>query len=85
MRAGIACCRAARPAFLRLGSWIGGDRDGNPNVGAESLRYALAAASRTLLTSYLQQLHALGKELSVSTELAQASGQVLALARGQRR
>jgi phosphoenolpyruvate carboxylase len=66
--------------FLKLGSWIGGDRDGNPNVGAESLRYALAAASRTLLTAYLQQLHALGKELSVSTDLAQASGQVLALA-----
>jgi phosphoenolpyruvate carboxylase len=46
--------------FLKLGSWIGGDRDGNPNVGAESLRYALATASRTLLASYLQQLHALG-------------------------
>jgi phosphoenolpyruvate carboxylase len=68
-------------AFLRLGSWIGGDRDGNPNVGAESLRYALSAAARTLLGSYLQQLHALGKELSVSTDLARVSEQVLALSR----
>ena len=66
--------------FLRLGSWIGGDRDGNPNVGAESLRYALSAAARTLLASYLQQLHALGKELSVSTDLARVSEPVLALA-----
>jgi phosphoenolpyruvate carboxylase len=70
--------------FLRLGSWIGGDRDGNPNVGAESLRYALSAASRTLLASYLEQLHALGKELSVSTDLASVSEPVLALARSSR-
>jgi phosphoenolpyruvate carboxylase len=68
-------------SFLKLGSWIGGDRDGNPNVGADSLRYALSAAARTLLSAYLQQLHALGKELSVSTDYAPASDAVLALAR----
>jgi phosphoenolpyruvate carboxylase len=67
-------------SFLRLGSWIGGDRDGNPNVGAESLRYALGTASRALLNAYLVQVHALGKELSVSTELAGVSPEVLALA-----
>lgn len=50
-------------------------------MGADSLRYALGAASRTLLASYLQQLHALGKELSVSTDYALASDAVLALAR----
>ncbi len=70
-----------RPAsFLRLGSWIGGDRDGNPNVKAASLRYALQAGSRALLADYLAQLHALGKELSVSTELAAVSPEVTALA-----
>ncbi len=70
-----------RPAsFLKLGSWIGGDRDGNPNVNADSLRYALQAASRALLNDYLAQLHSLGKELSVSTELASVSPEVLALA-----
>ena len=70
-----------RPAsFLRLGTWIGGDRDGNPNVKADSLRYTLQAASRALLTEYLAQLHSLGKELSVSTELAAVSPEVMQLA-----
>jgi phosphoenolpyruvate carboxylase len=67
-------------SFLRLGSWIGGDRDGNPNVGAESLKYALGSASRALLGAYLAQIHALGKELSVSTELAKVNPEVSALA-----
>jgi phosphoenolpyruvate carboxylase len=67
-------------SFLRLGSWIGGDRDGNPNVGAESLKYALGSASRALLGAYLAQIHALGKELSVSTELAGVNPEVNALA-----
>jgi len=57
------------PSFLRLGSWIGGDRDGNPNVTAETLEYALGRASETLLLYYLDQVHSLGAELSVSTEL----------------
>ena len=67
--------------FLKLGSWIGGDRDGNPNVSADSLRFALTSAARTLLTAYLQQVHELGKELSISTDLAGVGEQVLALAR----
>ena len=66
--------------FLRLGSWIGGDRDGNPNVTAASLRYALGAASRVAFDSCLLQLHGLGKELSVSTEHAGASEAVQRLA-----
>jgi phosphoenolpyruvate carboxylase len=70
-----------RPAsFLRIGSWIGGDRDGNPHVTADSLRLALARASQTLLADYLEQLNALGAELSVSSELARVSPAVIALA-----
>jgi phosphoenolpyruvate carboxylase len=70
-----------RPAsFLRLGSWIGGDRDGNPHVTAESLRLALGRASQALLTDYLDQLNALGAELSVSSELAGVSPGLQALA-----
>jgi phosphoenolpyruvate carboxylase len=60
----------APASFLRLGSWIGGDRDGNPHVTAESLRLALGRAAQALLADYLEQLHALGAELSISSELA---------------
>jgi phosphoenolpyruvate carboxylase len=70
-----------RPAsFLRLGSWIGGDRDGNPHVTADSLRLALSRASQALLADYLEQLNALGAELSLSSELASVSGALEALA-----
>jgi phosphoenolpyruvate carboxylase len=67
-------------SFLRLGSWIGGDRDGNPNVTAGSLRFALRRASQTVLETYLDQVHALGSELSISTELAAPTAAVMALA-----
>jgi phosphoenolpyruvate carboxylase len=70
-----------RPAsFLRLGSWIGGDRDGNPHVTADSLHLALGRAAQALLTEYLDQLNALGAELSVSNELAGVSAPLIALA-----
>ena len=72
---------AHRPrSFLRLGSWIGGDRDGNPNVTADSLRLALRRASQTVLEAYLDQLHAVGADLSVSTELTTPTEAVAALA-----
>jgi phosphoenolpyruvate carboxylase len=67
-------------SFLRLGSWIGGDRDGNPHVTADSLRLALGRASQALLTYYLTQLNALGAELSLSNELAAASDSLQQLA-----
>ena len=71
----------ARPAsFLRLGSWIGGDRDGNPHVTADSLRLALGRSAQALLSSYLDQLNALGAELSISGELAAVSKAVSELA-----
>jgi phosphoenolpyruvate carboxylase len=67
-------------SFLRLGSWIGGDRDGNPNVTAESLQLALGRAAHAALESYLDQLHALGAELSISTELATTTPELEQLA-----
>ena len=67
-------------SFLRLGTWIGGDRDGNPNVNAESLHLTLNRAAATAIADYLDKLHALGKELSLSTELAHTSPELEALA-----
>lgn len=64
---------AGLPSFLRPGNWIGGDRDGNPNVTADTLRFALREQARVALGHYLDELHALGAELSISAALAQVS------------
>ena len=68
------------PPFLTVGSWIGGDRDGNPNVTAESLRTAMRRAAALLFDWYLAQVHALGAELSISSELAPVPEGVMRLA-----
>ena len=68
------------PSFLRVGNWIGGDRDGNPFVQAPQLRSALARGCEAAVGYYLDALHALGAELSLSTELAHVPDGVLALA-----
>ena len=68
------------PSFLKLGSWVGGDRDGNPYVTAETLRMAIARGAETVLGHYLDRVHALGAELSVSTELAPVTPELAALA-----
>ncbi|MDT8759846.1 phosphoenolpyruvate carboxylase [Sphingomonas psychrotolerans] len=68
------------PSFLRAGSWIGGDRDGNPFVTADSMKLALARAAETVLSYYMDSVHALGAELSISTEHTQVSDAVLKLA-----
>ena len=71
----------ARPApFLRVGSWIGGDRDGNPFVTAETLRQATSRNAAAVLGHYIDQVHALGAELSVSSSLAPVPEAVEALA-----
>jgi phosphoenolpyruvate carboxylase len=57
------------PPFLRPGSWIGGDRDGNPFVTAEVLETAMRAQSRKAIGYLLEQLHQLGAELSTTTSL----------------
>ncbi len=67
--------------FLRLGSWIGGDRDGNPNVDAGTLHRAFARQTEVALQYYLEQLHALGAELSMSSTLTGVSPGVLRLAK----
>jgi phosphoenolpyruvate carboxylase len=66
--------------FLRPGTWIGGDRDGNPNVTAETLRVALGGQARLALEYYLDELHALGGELSISASIAGVTPALRALA-----
>ncbi|KVO49094.1 phosphoenolpyruvate carboxylase [Burkholderia ubonensis] len=68
------------PAFFQMGSWIGGDRDGNPNVTATTLDEAIHRQSAVILEHYLEQVHKLGAELSVSNLLVGASDAVKALA-----
>ena len=53
-------------SFLRMGSWIGGDRDGNPFVTAEVMRGTLKLQIQSLLQFYLEELHVLGAELSIA-------------------
>ena len=61
------------PPFLRMGAWVGGDRDGNPNVTAESLSTALRMQCETALRYYLVEVHELGAELSISRRYAGAT------------
>ncbi len=56
---------STRP-LLRFGTWVGGDMDGNPNVGAETIREALAAHRRVLFVRYLSELKELSLILSQS-------------------
>jgi phosphoenolpyruvate carboxylase len=68
------------PSFLRMGHWIGGDRDGNPNVSADTLRQALARQAEVALRFYLTEVHELGAELSISNMLAPVTPEMRALA-----
>jgi len=66
--------------YLQMGSWIGGDRDGNPNVTAETMRQALISQSTVILEYYLEEVHALGAELSMSSLLTNFSPELMVLA-----
>ena len=71
----------ARPAgFVRLGTWIGGDRDGNPFVNAETLHYAVARDGGTAIRHYLESIHRLGAEISISSAMSETPLAVLELA-----
>ncbi|WP_421934418.1 phosphoenolpyruvate carboxylase [Phenylobacterium sp.] len=71
---------AGVPSFLKIGSWVGGDRDGNPFVTADIMRHAFARQARAALDSHLARINALGAELSISATLAQTPPALQALA-----
>ncbi|HMH63128.1 MAG TPA: phosphoenolpyruvate carboxylase, partial [Bradyrhizobium sp.] len=72
--------RGELASFLRIGSWIGGDRDGHPFVTAEVMRGTLRLQSSRILRFYLEELHVLGGELSLAAHLADVSKDLRALA-----
>jgi len=65
--------RLPPPQMLRMGSWIGGDRDGNPFVTHETLAYAVESQSAVALAHYLEEAHKLGRELSLSLQRVEIS------------
>ena len=56
------------PAFLRFGSWIGGDRDGNPNVTAQTTTEAMAIQSEHALLGLEAVANRVGRSLTVDVE-----------------
>ncbi|MGO9381518.1 MAG: phosphoenolpyruvate carboxylase [Mycobacterium sp.] len=66
--------------LVRPGSWIGGDRDGNPNVTADVIRLATGSAAFTGLEHYFAELTALEQELPMSSRLVKISDELAALA-----
>jgi phosphoenolpyruvate carboxylase len=68
------------PSFLRMGSWIGGDRDGNPFVTADVTRQTLTMQSGRAIRFHLEELHQLGGELSLDGRIVGVSNGLRALA-----
>ena len=69
---------AMTPRLLRFGSWVGGDRDGNPAVTPEVTRAAARLAQAAILRRYREEVQALGRDLSISARLIGASDDLLA-------
>ena len=68
-----AASRLKLPAFLRFGSWIGGDRDGHPGVTTEVTALAWRMQAQTAYEEYLRRLERLFDQLSLSDRLCQPS------------
>ncbi len=65
------------PSFLRFGSWIGGDRDGNPFVKPDTTRLALRLHMREILAEYIKRVTTLVQTLTYSTQLVEVSNELL--------
>jgi phosphoenolpyruvate carboxylase len=67
------------PQLIRFGSWIGGDRDGNPFVTPQATREALGMAHSLLLTHYRRRLQNIFEQLASSTQQVPVSADLAAL------
>ena len=65
---------------ISMGSWIGGDRDGNPNVNAITMEQALRLQSKTLFEYYLEEINLLGLQLSISNTNMKIEKSILKMA-----
>ena len=65
------------PSFFRFGSWIGGDRDGNPNVKPETTVMALRLQSRAILSAYIEHVQGLIETLTHSIHFCNPSAEFL--------
>ena len=65
---------------ITMGSWIGGDRDGNPFVTADVVRYATGRQTETALAHHLAALYRLSRRLSMTDRLVAPSSEVTTLA-----
>lgn len=65
---------------ITMGMWIGGDRDGNPYVTAETLRESAMVQSQVILNYYIEKLNVLYRNFSLSTNLTQTTQAVAELA-----
>ena len=70
--------RPTVPAFLRWGSWVGGDRDGNPHVDHETTRDALGIQADHLLRGLENATRRIGRSLTVSESWVRPSSELLA-------
>ena len=68
------------PPVLRLGSWLGGDRDGHPGVTAATLMSALSRQAGVLLAHYISELRALWHGMAISSDYIAVSDDLKALA-----
>lgn len=71
----------ALPTVLKLGTWIGGDRDGHPHVDEVTLNYAIKQQARLAFRFYFGQLEQLDTELTLSDELTKVSESLLEMSR----
>ena len=80
VEAGLAGVVDLQAPVIRMGSWIGGDRDGNPFVDAEVLSYAVERHATVAFGHHLDNLRRLAIELSMSENLVRCSDAVAVLA-----